>query len=213
MSRAFHPLDPRGARTRIAAAIALGIVAWLALPTGWTFAIRALAAWDASAIVLLAVAGWIILGADVAETRRRAAAADPGRVLSWSVAFGGSAVSVIGAATVVHGAANQSGFELGLCVATVALSWFVTHAAFTLRYAHLYYGGVEGGLAFPGDEAPDDTDFAYFAFTIGMCFQVSDVSITTRRIRRTTLLHAMVSFLYNTIIVALVLNLVVGHLG
>jgi len=103
-----------------------------------------------------------------------------------------------------------------MSVATVGLSWLVTHTAFTLRYAHLYYRGGpadEGGLEFPGDDKPDDFDFAYFAFTIGMCFQVSDVAVTDRHIRRTALLHSLMSFAYNTVIIALVLNLVMGHLG
>lgn len=91
----------------------------------------------------------------------------------------------------------------------VVLSWVVTHTMFTLRYAHLYYGdGEVGGLDFPGVEPPVDDDFAYFAFTIGMCFQVSDVVISSSRIRREALLHALLSFVYNTVILALSLNLV-----
>lgn len=85
-----------------------------------------------------------------------------------------------------------------------------------LRYARLYYrddGAGEGGLEFPGKEPPDDFDFAYFSFTIGMCFQVSDVSVSSRLIRRTVLVHSLVSFLYNTAILALALNLVFGRLG
>jgi uncharacterized membrane protein len=98
----------------------------------------------------------------------------------------------------------------------VAVTWGVTHTSYTLRYAHLYYrdrGSGEGGLVFPGDERPCDLDFAYFAFTIGMCFQVSDVTIASRRIRRGALLHALLSFAYNTAIVAFTLNLVFGYLG
>jgi uncharacterized membrane protein len=96
------------------------------------------------------------------------------------------------------------------------ISWLLTHAAFTLRYAHLYYrSGVdsEGGIELGGDDKPDDLDFAYFAFTIGMCFQVSDVTISNRLIRRTALLHALVSFAYNTGILAVVLNIVVSQLS
>ncbi len=71
----------------------------------------------------------------------------------------------------------------------------------------------EGGVGFAGDDKPDELDFAYFAFTIGMCFQVSDATITDRVIRRTALLHALVSFAYNTGILALVLNIVMAQLG
>ena len=85
-----------------------------------------------------------------------------------------------------------------------------------MRYAHLFYRdapGGEGGLAFPGPRKPDDFDFAYFAFTVGMCFQVSDVVVTSAQIRRAVLGHAVLSFAYNTVIVALVLNLLFGFLS
>ena len=93
----------------------------------------------------------------------------------------------------------------------MALSWTLTHTAFTLRYAHLYYREDDegiGGVDFPGGAMPTYMDFAYFAFTVGMCFQVSDVQVTSHQIRRAVLLHATMSFLYNTAILAFVLNLV-----
>ncbi len=103
-----------------------------------------------------------------------------------------------------------------LCLATVALSWALTHTAFTLRYAHLYYReddeGV-GGLEMPGGQRPAYFDFAYLAFTVGMCFQVSDVTVASPQIRRALLLHALLSFVYNTAILAFVLNLVFGFAG
>jgi uncharacterized membrane protein len=95
-------------------------------------------------------------------------------------------------------------------------AWALTHTAYTLRYAHLYYrddGDGEGGLAFPGKEAPAYLDFAYFAFTLGICFQTSDVTITSRLIRRAVLGHAVLSFAYNTTIVATAVSLVVGFIG
>lgn len=95
----------------------------------------------------------------------------------------------------------------------VVLSWFVTHTSCALRYAHLYYSGDEiGGLEFPGDERPCDLDFAYFAFTIGMCFQTSDVTISSSRIRRIVLGHSLVSFIYNTMIFAMTLNFALDFL-
>jgi uncharacterized membrane protein len=100
---------------------------------------------------------------------------------------------------------------IGASLIAVISAWFLTHTAFTLRYAHLYYRDDEegvGGLSLPGDAAPAYLDFAYFAFTIGMCFQVSDVQVTSPQIRRTVLLHATMSFAYNTVIVAFVLNLI-----
>ncbi len=94
------------------------------------------------------------------------------------------------------------------------LSWALTHTAFTLRYAHLSpredAEGV-GGIEFPGGGRPCYLDFAYLAFTIGMCFQVSDTTVCSRQIRSTVLLHAALSFFYNTAILAFVLNLVFGR--
>jgi uncharacterized membrane protein len=92
-----------------------------------------------------------------------------------------------------------------------------------LRYAHFYYCDMDGndegkvlkpgGLEFPGDDEPDYLDFAYFSFVIGMTFQVSDVQITSKRIRRLSLMHAILSFAFNTIIVALSINIISGLIG
>jgi len=106
-----------------------------------------------------------------------------------------------------------------LAIAAVIISWFLLHTIFTLRYAHLYYDadtdtdgetkGI-GGLQFPGKEQPDYLDFVYFSFIVGMTFQVSDVNITSRRIRRICLAHALLSFAFNTAILALSINVVSG---
>lgn len=100
-----------------------------------------------------------------------------------------------------------------LFIASVALSWFIVHLSFTFRYAHLYYGDLNQkyakhakGLDFPNEEHPDYLDFAYYSYTIGMTFQVSDVTISTKGLRRLTLIHSLVSFVFNTILVALTIN-------
>jgi uncharacterized membrane protein len=101
-----------------------------------------------------------------------------------------------------------------VCLAGVVGSWILNHTSWTLRYARMYYrrtrhSGEErivGGLAFPGEQEPDDLDFAYFAFTIGSCFQTSDIAITSRSIRRVALIHAIQSFAYNTMVIAFMLN-------
>jgi len=100
-----------------------------------------------------------------------------------------------------------------LFIASVALSWFVVHLSFTFRYAHLYYGDLNEkyskhakGLDFPEEEHPDYLDFAYYSYTIGMTFQVSDVTVKTKGLRRLTLVHSLISFIFNTILVALTIN-------
>lgn len=94
----------------------------------------------------------------------------------------------------------------------VVASWALLHTGFALYYAHLYYNSAESpsGLRFPGDEDPDPLDFAYYAFAIGTTFAVSDVEATSRKMRRPTLAHCILSFFYNTAILAMVLNLVLG---
>ncbi|MVN21220.1 DUF1345 domain-containing protein [Mucilaginibacter sp. HMF7410] len=103
-----------------------------------------------------------------------------------------------------------------LSIASVAISWWLTHTVFTIRYAHLYYGdrdgieGYDGGLDFPKEPEPDYMDFVYFAFVIGMTFQVSDVEISSRKIRRLAWAHGILSFVFNTVIVALSINIISG---
>jgi uncharacterized membrane protein len=98
----------------------------------------------------------------------------------------------------------------------VVVSWTLTHTALTLRYAHLYYReddeGV-GGAEFPGGAPPSYLDFAYLAFTVGMTFQVSDTQVSSRQIRQTVLVHAVLSFVYSTAILAFILNLVASMAG
>ena len=179
-----------------------------------------LAAWDAAGLVLLILSWFNIATANPAHTQQRAAADDPGRNAVYALVLITSAVSLLSATPLVRASKGldpgESGLFLTLSVATVALSWALTHTAFTLRYAHLYYRpdaeGV-GGVEFPGGQAPEYLDFAYLAFTVGMCFQVSDATISSSQIRRTVLLHAVLAFVYNTAILAFVLNLAFGRAG
>lgn len=99
--------------------------------------------------------------------------------------------------------------EIALNALTVILSWFLLHTSYALDYASRYYR-AEGGLRFPSGEKPDLLDCAYFAFAIGTTFAVSDVEIVDRRIRRTALGHSLLSFGYNTAVLALVINLLFG---
>jgi len=222
---AFHWLDPRGAKQRLLYAIVAGVIAWLVAPDHYAWLTRTLIGSDVGGAVLLALAMSIILRADEDETRRRAAAEDPGRTLVWITVLVVSGLALFAATFVMHETKQfprgERELAIVLTIVAAALSWVLTHAAFTLRYAHLYYRGGpedEGGLEFPhdpdcGEDKPDDLDFMYFAFTIGMCFQVSDAVIKRRLIRRTALAHAMISFAFNTGIIALVLNIVMSQLG
>jgi uncharacterized membrane protein len=107
--------------------------------------------------------------------------------------------------------------DIIISVASVLSSWALIHTLFTLHYAHVFYRDevtaikYKGqGLIFPEESEPDYLDFAYFAFVIGMTFQVSDVQVTSRRIRRLVLIHGLLSFIFNTAIVALSINIIAG---
>ena len=100
----------------------------------------------------------------------------------------------------------------------MALSWTFVHLIFAFHYAHAFYapaakGGDRGGLLFPGGEAPDYWDFLHFSLIIGVAQQTADIQITDRTLRRTTTVHSLTAFLFNTVIVALTVNLAVGLLG
>jgi uncharacterized membrane protein len=220
---AFHPLDLRRARNRLSLAITIGLVTYAVLGfavPGIEWPVRGVAAWNAGAVALLCLAWSIIWRSGTGMTRRRAAAADPGRNTVSALVLGASSVSLFAAAVVLRKAKTlapgQEASLVALCLAAVVSAWCLTHTVYTLRYAHLYYrdeGEGEGGLTFPGERPPDYFDFAYFSFTVGMCFQVSDVLITTKQIRRAVLFHSVLSFAYNTAILALAMNLVAGLLG
>jgi len=211
---------PRFALSRIALAALLGVLVTLLLATRHSWTVASISGWDAGGLLLVALAWITIYTADAAETGRRAAADDPGRTLVYTVVLLTSATS-LGAAVFLQRQASaiaprSEALLAALCIGTVALSWSLTHTAFTLHYAHLYYREDDegiGGVEFPGGAMPTYMDFAYFAFTVGMCFQVSDVQITSHQIRRAVLLHATMSFLYNTAILAFVLNLVFNLAG
>ena len=104
-----------------------------------------------------------------------------------------------------------------ISISGMVLSWVLIHTIFTLRYAHIFYDNNKekpeihaGGLEFPEDAKPDYLDFAYFSFVLGMTFQVSDVQVTSKRLRRLALLHGILAFGYNTIMIALTINLIAG---
>jgi len=213
-------IDPRRALVRVAISVALGMAAAAVSAGRLPGSAALLVGWDAGALCLLTLMWAVIIPADERSTRLRAGAEDPGRTLVYVIVLITSSASLL-VATLLVRETKTLGPELsrvvaGLCLLAVALAWTMTHTAFTMRYARLYYRedreGI-GGIELPAKQKPAYFDFAYFAFTIGMCFQVSDVCVTSRQIRRVVLLHAVISFAYNSVILAFVLNLVFGVAG
>lgn len=168
----------------------------------------------AAACAVYVVTAFPLLRADAGRTARWAAREDPQRTASDLLLVGASAASVVAILVVLstarglHGTAQDLAAALG--VVSVLLSWLLVQTLFTLRYAELYYSGTPGGVDFNQPEPPRYTDFAYFAVTVGMTYQVSDTTITSSTIRATTLRHALLSFFFGTVVIASVINLVAG---
>jgi uncharacterized membrane protein len=173
-------------------------------------ATRLLVGWDIFVAIYLVLVYNMMLRSGLSHIKRNAALQDDGRFLILLVTALGAFASI--AAIVFElGASHRSVAELTLATLTIALSWAAVHTSFALHYAHDYYHGAKpGGLQFPGggDHAPADYwDFVYFSFVIGMTAQVSDVGITDKTIRRTATVHGIISFIYNTALVALMVNI------
>ncbi|MDQ2858368.1 MAG: DUF1345 domain-containing protein [Candidatus Eremiobacteraeota bacterium] len=216
-----HP----GRRARIVGLIgglAVAVVVWLVAPAWLSGTTRAVAAYDAAAI-LFGLVLWKLGMHDRAEaTQRRSAVEDPGRDIMFVIVLLSVAVGLLSAISILgrgpHAPTlNEKLVAYGIAITAVATGWMLIHAMFLFRYAHLFYhkddeNEAERGLTFPGTENPNDYDFAYFSFVVGMTFQVSDVQITDPGIRRVVLVHGLISFAYNTAIVALGINVLSGLL-
>ena len=211
------PRVVRIVRTRprlfIAAAVGLIAIAILFAITDWRAATRLLVGWDIGVTLYLVLATVLVSRSDVHRLKRRAANQDEGNLamLFLVVAAAISSLGAIFAELGTQAGQSRQPGQLILATATVVLSWAFIHSIFALHYAHEYYGEGRdrqiGGMSFPDDSEPDYWDFAYFAFTIGMCAQVSDVTVSSKSIRRTVLTHSIVSFLFNAALLALTVNI------
>ncbi len=203
------------ARPRLFLAALLALAIFLALPSGLAPQTRGIIGWDVGVSVFLATALAMMLRADVERMRRRAEQQDEGgsAILALTVAAVGFSLLAIGFE--LHEAKGlppaEGHWRIALAGATVVLSWSFTHTIFANHYAYEFYRKhPPSGLVFPGKEAPDFVDFLYYAFVVGMTCQVSDVQVDGRALRRLTLMHGVLSFFFNTVILALAINLAAG---
>jgi uncharacterized membrane protein len=203
-------------RPRLFAAIALAVAAFLLMPPAWDRTSRTLAAWDIGAVLYLGLALAMMAGSSVETTRQRARREDEGAfvILVLTVVAAIASLAAIGAelSDLQGSAAEERIVRLALAGMTILCSWFFLHTVFAIHYAHEYYGdqGEAGGLLFPDETEPDYWDFMYFSFTIGATAQTSDVNIASRFMRRLVLGHSILAFLFNTTILALVVNVGAG---
>lgn len=199
--------------------VAVGALAMLLLPREWTEPIRWLSGWNLVLVVALARAVSVIVRSDPTRSRAFARATDPGNVGLLLISVLVSVASVFGAVFVLAQPtpgedAAHALFTVAQVVFAIFGGWTLMQTAFTFHYARLYYARTGDGLdlRFPDVEDPDDLDFAYFAFGVGVAFQVSDVQVTTRAMRRAVLAHSVLSFAFNAAILALMVNLIAGRL-
>lgn len=198
------------ARPRTSLSIACAIAAFFLLPPSPRLVTRLLIGWDTFVALYIVLVYAMMLRSSLATIRRMAALQDDGRFLIPLLTALGAFASL--AAIVFElGQGQHKPAELTFATATVALSWAAVHTGFALHYAHEFYRGDKpGGLQFPSggkEDHADYWDFVYFSFVIGMTAQVSDVGITDKTIRRIATAHGIISFVFNTALLALMVNI------
>jgi uncharacterized membrane protein len=208
---------PAMRRTAIVGSIGLIVTVMLVFFVPWGMAV--VAGWDAAALVFLISVWPIILRASSSHAAQLATREDETRGSATVLLLAASVASLLGVGFALILAGQESGtlkvLLVSFAVLTVVLSWTVVNTVFTLRYADQHFGSGTAGIAFgdaDGPATPTYRDFAYVAFTIGMCYQVSDTTVRDRRIRRTVLSHALLSYVFGVAIVGGSVNLIAGLL-
>jgi uncharacterized membrane protein len=218
--RFFYKLD---ANYRLMIAVIVGIIVYFCCDRSLTVPELALASWIGCALTIIILNWIIILTSHPMEVKKIAKLQDSSRRMLFIFIITASMVSLVAIIFLlksVKGVSEAAKNEhIALAISAVAVSWWLVHTVFTLKYAHMYYDTSTddgkplkvGGLDFPANlKDPDYLDFVYFAFVVGMTFQVSDVVITDRQIRHACLIHGIISFVFNTTIVALSINVISG---
>jgi uncharacterized membrane protein len=208
------------ARPRLFLCIAIGTILALVQPHDWRLATRLLIAWNGAIILYLILGAQMIVGADRLSIQRRAKLTDDGKYaflgLSILAAIASFAAIVFELAGVKDLTGSDKSAHIALVVTTIVSSWFFVHLTFTLHYAHEYFAeelrtpdptDVRGGLIFPGTKEPHYIDFLYFSYIIGVASQTADVATSSPTMRTLALVHGIVSFFFNTTILALTINI------
>ncbi len=218
--RIFYRLD---AHYRLMLSLGIAAIAFLFLRGHATTPALILLTWISCALTIIILNWIIIFTSHPREVKQIARLQDSSRTLIFIFII---TITVISLGAIIYLLKSTKGLgevakneHILLAITSVVISWWLMHTIFTQRYAHLYYDtgtdvdgktAAVGGLQFPGKDEPDYLDFVYFSFVVGMTFQVSDVEISSRRIRRVCLMHAILSFAFNTAILALSINVISG---
>lgn len=214
-------LNHRSGASKLIFSIVVGIAAYFVFPIPTEA--HLVLSWDVFCISLLALTWLTFFTVSSKDIRREAQQQDSSRTYIFTISLLAALVSMFSVVQMILSGNSDTVYKtlnLVIGVGCMVLSWFLVHTVFTVRYAHLYYAKSSkseqqhaGGLDFPKEQdsdLPDFLDFAYFSITIGMTFQVSDVEIRQRKIRRLALLHGIFSFAFNAAIIALSVNIISG---
>ncbi|OIN56969.1 DUF1345 domain-containing protein [Arsenicibacter rosenii] len=220
-NRILHHIIYFDAHQRLLISVSVGGLSLLIIHGSLSWIAQAVIAWVSYASTALSLTWTTMLLAHPADICRMVQLQDAKRSLIYIIVVVAAMVSLFAVMYLISSVQNESQNMIAehiiLSLFSISCSWFLVHTLFTIHYAHIYYDSTEkgksGGLDFPGGEAPDYLDFAYFSFVIGMTSQVSDVQISSKPMRRLALLHGLLSFLFNALIVALTINTVSGLLG
>jgi uncharacterized membrane protein len=197
---------------RVAVAASLGIVAGAVVSFFTFWQAATLIGWDVCSLFLITWIWWAVWDLDADQCKSRAGREDPSLRLTEVIVLsaGVALLAAVGLALIRAGNATGAtkAYLIALGLLSVTLSWGLVHTVYTLRYARSYYSRPVGGIDFNEDDPPTYLDFAYLALTIGMTFQVSDTNLMNKGIRRIALSHALLSYLFGAVIVALVINVV-----
>lgn len=211
------------AHARLLIAAGAGLAVWLLLPGGTGGTTRFLIGWNVATWLFVLRIVQMMFGAEPKDIKRRAGIEEEGRGMMLGLVVAASIAVFIAIASELSQAQDARGLaratHVALAVATIFGSWLFMNFAFAIHYAHEFHTVQEGGrrgakpLDFPGGEEPDYWDFLYFAMVIGTTFQTSDVEINARALRRNVLLHGLISFFYNTAVIALTVNIASQFIG
>lgn len=211
-------LVPARLRPRLLGAAIMACLVFAVLPDAWALNSRLLIAWDVGVACFLALAWIMAARSSPAKMQEQAALEDVTAVTFLVLTLAAAIISLAAIAAELIGIRNDrsdaQAFRLIIAAATILCSWFFVHTMYAIHYAHEYYGdaGERQGIVFPHREKPDYWDFVYFSFTLGAAAQTSDVVIVSKRMRRLALAHTILAFLFNTMILALAVNVGAGLL-
>lgn len=221
-------LGPFGSRPNLVAAIGLGLAAGVLLaatPSALDTTTRSILAWDVGCGAFVWMTLRRVARRDAPYIRAVAAAQDEGQGIILALVLALSAASLVAVSAELSSAKDAHSLDkaarVALAFGTVSVSWFVTQLIFALHYAHEFYAPdddddpdtrQQGGLTFPADDEPDYWDFIHFAVVIGVASQTADVAFASKRMRRIGTVHSLVAFTFNTVILALTINILAGLL-